>query len=101
MPRLLNVIMKDGSRHFTSLPQTRLWQEVRDHVPLLPGARVTAFICDNVTEAWIDFTWGGQSFTINDQMGEYWFFANDPACPDSLLKDVASHFAKLLKRWPV
>src|SRR5262245_26490165 len=77
--------MKDGSRHFTALPQTRLWQEVRDHVHLLPGARVTAFLYDNVTEASIDFAWRGQSFTIIDQIGGYRFIAS-PGMPQLHIK---------------
>jgi hypothetical protein len=41
----------DGSRHFAELPQSRLWNDVRDHVSKLPGATLTDFACDGVTEA--------------------------------------------------
>jgi len=93
---LLDIRMNDGSRHFAALPQTRLWYDVRDHVSSLAGAALTGFLCDKVTEAWIDFTYEGQSFTINDQLGEYWFFVNDPTCPADVLTEVATHFAHLL-----
>jgi hypothetical protein len=94
---LLDIRMKDRSRHFHVLPQTRLWYDVRDHVSSLAGAELIGFLCDNVTEAWIDFTYGKQYFTINDQFGEYWFFVNDPTCPANVLTEVATHFARLLK----
>jgi hypothetical protein len=96
MIALLDFRMKDGSRHFAELPQTRLWDDVRDHVSSLAGARLTGFVCDYVTQAWIDFTYCGQSFSINDQLGDYWFFVSDPTCPADLLTDVGAHFARLL-----
>ncbi len=88
--------MNDGSRHFTSLPQTVLWYEVRDHVSNLPGAVLTGFICDDITEAWIDFTYMDYKFSINDQFGDYWFFVDEPSCPDEILGKVLAHFRSLL-----
>jgi hypothetical protein len=96
MPRLLNFAMNDGSRHFASLPATASWYSVRDHAMTLPGATVTGFLCDEVTEAWIDFTYKGEAFTINDQFGEYWFCVTNPRCPESLLSEVAAHWERLL-----
>ena len=58
----------------------------------LESAQLTGFITDGVTETWIDFTFGGHRFTINDQMGNYWFFVEDPSCPDEVLMKVAKHF---------
>ncbi len=95
---LYDLIMPDGSRHFGDLPQTMLWYAVRDHVEQLPGATLTGFVTDDVTEAWIDFSYQGHAFSINDQLGDYWFFVNDPACPDSLLRDVLDHFAQVLNQ---
>jgi hypothetical protein len=93
---LLNIIMNDGSRHFGDLPQTILWHELRDRIDGLKGAKVTNFITDNITEAWIDFSYGGQQFSINDQFGEYWFFVEDPKCPDSILEAVLRYFELVL-----
>ena len=56
---------------------------------------MTKFLCDGVTEAWIDFAYEGHSFTINDQPGAYWFFVADPACPEALLRVVLDHFDQL------
>jgi hypothetical protein len=89
--KLLNIEMKDGSRHFGDLPQTVLWHQMRDHIGKLDGAKVTHFVTDNVTEAWIDFSYRGHRFSVNDQFGNYWFFVNDPTCPDEVLEAVLSH----------
>ena len=93
---LLDIRMHDGSRHFADLPQTEEWYGVRDHVAQLSGAVLTGFVTDHVTEAWIDFTYASHRFSINDQYGDYWFFVEDPACPDDVLRRVLSHFERLL-----
>jgi hypothetical protein len=93
---LLNVIMKDGSRHFGELPQTVLWYELRSRVEKLDGAVVTDFVTDNITEAWIDFSYRGYRFSVNDQFGDYLFFVNDPDCPDEILISILSHCKLLL-----
>ncbi len=96
MPEIFDFRMHDGSRNFTDLPMTCDWYDVRDHVRALPGAVLTRFITDNVTEAWIDFTYRGHQFSINDQYGDYWFFVEDPACPNEILVEIRVHWAKLL-----
>jgi hypothetical protein len=93
---LLNIIMHDGSRHFGDLPQTAHYNALRDHVAALSGAAVTGFLTDHVTEAWIDFTYRQQQFSINDQFGDYWFFVQDPACPDEITQAVLDYCAQLL-----
>jgi hypothetical protein len=93
---LINMSMCDGSRHFGDLPQTAMWSDVCEHVRKLPGADLTGFVSDFITEAWIDFTYKGHEFSINDQYGDYWFFVRDPACPDETLLDVLAHFRLLL-----
>ena len=98
MVQLIDHRMHDGSRHFVELPQSIVWYEVRDHVSRLKGAELTEFVCDGVTEAWIDFTYGSNQFSINDQFGDYWFFVADPNCPEGVLRVVAEHFRALLVR---
>ena len=93
---LLNFIANDGSRQFGELPQPVLWYEMRDHIENLVGAEITDFLTDHVTEAWIDFTYCGYRFTVNDQWGDYWFFVDDPSCPDEILKTILSHSKVLL-----
>lgn len=88
--------MGDGSRNFADLPQTKLWYDVRDHIGRLAGAKLQSFVTDAVTEAWMDFTYRSHHFSINDQNGDYWFFVQDPNCPDEILEEVVAHFRALL-----
>ena len=97
MRHITNLIMRDGSRCFVSLQPSAGWKVVRDHAARLEQAHVTSFITDSVTEAWIDFDYAGYKFSINDAPGEYWFFVNDPACPETILQFVANHFEALLE----
>jgi hypothetical protein len=99
---LLDVRMADGSRHFGDVPERYdvehpEWHRLADHVRWLAGAVPAAFVTDDVTEAWIDFELGGQRFSINNQMGAWWFFVQDPACPDELMERVLVHFGEFLE----
>lgn len=96
MEHLQDIRAHDGSRWFASLPASRDWYAVRDHTHLLSGARLTGFVCDDVTEAWIEFVFLGESFTINDQLGEYWFFASNASCGEQHLHAVKAHWVSLL-----
>ena len=89
--------MHDGSRHFASLPQSCAWYAIRDHVDKLDGALLTQFLGDGILEAWVDFAYCEHEFSINDPLAEYWFFVNDPDCPETILRRVVKHFAKLLR----
>ncbi len=101
MRNLFDLRMADGSRHFGDLPETTggrrgQWHDLREHVARLPGAALTGFLTDDVTEAFVDFTCRGAEFTLNNQHGMWWFFVADPATPDALLHEVLDHFAVLL-----
>lgn len=104
--RVIDMRMHDGSRHFGGLPETYdpdvpEWDVLREAVTKLAGAELTGFVTDHVTEAWIDFTFGGQKFSINNQHGEWWFFVQDPACSELLLHEVLDHFEARLDPVPV
>jgi hypothetical protein len=96
MEKLLSITMADGSRHFGDLPQTASWYELRDHIERFEGVQLTGFITDHITEAWIDFSYRGHCFSVNDQFGDYWFFVKDPSCPDEVLEAVLGHCKSLL-----
>jgi len=100
MLRIFDFRMHDGSRNFADLPVTKLWYDVRDHVRTLAGAQLTGFVCDDVTEAWIDFTYREHHFSINDQHGNYWFFVEDPGCDHAILEEVLHHWERLLLEHP-
>lgn len=93
---LFDMRMNDGSRHFADMPETVYFDTVADHAETLAGAEVTNFISDGVVEMWLDFTFRGHKFSINNQFGDYWFFVDDPECPEEILLEVCDHFRKLL-----
>ena len=94
---LLDLRAHDGSRQFAALPQSASWRELRRHLKALSGVELTGFLTDFVTEGWLDFTYRGHAFTVNDQYGEFWFFVDDPAAPEELLRRVAEHCNALLQ----
>ena len=96
MKALQDVRMNDGSRWFVALPESLSWKRLRDHIAALPGAAVTGFLTDGIVEVWIDFTLEGEHFTINNQLGEFWFFVSNPGADEALLNRVVEHAAQIL-----
>ncbi|MEW4564344.1 hypothetical protein AB1K70_17530 [Bremerella sp. JC770] len=94
--KLNNTIMHDGSRDFGALPECFPHEQLRDHIAQWPEAKVTSFVSDGVTEAWLHFEYRGHQFSANTQFGEWWFFVDDPLCPDEILLAVLSYCAKKL-----
>lgn len=90
--KLYNLIMKDGSRHFGDLPEIASFDKMYEHATALPEIVVTGFVTDQVTEMWLDLEFRGNRFSINNQMGEYWFFVEDPECPDEILLELLELF---------
>ena len=88
--------MHDGSPRFGELPQSVLWYDLRDYIEGLDGADLTEFVTDGITEAWIEFKYRGYQFSVNDQFGEYWFFVDDPHCPDDVLEEVLAYCGRVL-----
>lgn len=94
---LINSRLDDGSRHFALLPESAPSFRLLLHVFTLWGAYPTAFATDAVFESWLGFRYKGYAFSVNNQMQEWWFFVENPQCPEHILRDVARHFAKLLR----
>ena len=88
--------MHSGARQFAELPEDCSWDEFRRHIAHLPGAKVTGYVSDQVTEMWLDFSFRGHAFTVNNQFGDYWIFVRDPMCPDDILVAVVEHCEALL-----
>lgn len=93
---LLNFVMHDGSRQFSELAESCGWDDFRRHIESLPGATITNYLTDHVTEMWLDFTFLGHYFTVNNQQGNFCFFVRAPACPDDILTAVIEHCESLL-----
>jgi hypothetical protein len=87
--------MHDGSRRFSSLPESQSFRRVFFHTFKLFGAIPYCYLADPI-ECWIDFFYKGHWFTINNQFGEFWFFVKNPNCPDEILLRVQSHFSRLV-----
>lgn len=90
--------MADGSRHFADLPEVVFFDVFVEHAETLAGAEITDFVTDGVLEMWLHFKFRGHTFGVNNQFGDYWFFVDDPECPDEILLAVCDHFRKLLER---
>ena len=95
---LLDRKMNDGSRHFVDMPEVVFFDDFADHVELLEGAEITEFITDGVVEMWLDFEFRNHKFSVNNQFGDYWFFVQDPDCPEEILLEVVDHFRSLLEQ---
>lgn len=93
---LFDMRMNDGSRHFADMPEAIFFDEFADHAEKLEGAEITEFITDGVLEMWLHFEYRGHKFSVNNQFGDYWFFVENPNCPDEILLEVCDHFRKLL-----
>lgn len=94
--KLFDHRMKDGSRNFVDLPESVFFDELRKIAEKFESAIVTDFVTDWVTEVWLDFEYRGHKFSINNQYGEYWFFVENPNCPDEILLEVVKHFERFL-----
>ena len=93
--QLIDILAEDGSRHFGSLPEVYPWDYLRDVVKRLKGAVETNYVSDDAIEFWLDFTFSGYKFSINNQFGEFLFFVRDPRCPEPILLEVLEHFGKM------
>lgn len=97
--KLFDFRMKDNSRNFMDLPTDIIgWSDLYNYLGKLDGVKKTGFLTDNVTEVWMDFSFRGHNFSVNNQMGEYWFFAENPNCPEEILTEIAEHCDKLLEK---
>lgn len=90
--------MADGSRNFADLPETVSFDELRNHLAKFDGAKETEFLTDCVSEVWLDFEFRGENFYVNNQLGDYWFFVQNPNCSDEILLEVFEHFRKFLDK---
>jgi len=96
--KLLNFIMNDKSRKFAELPENCDWEVLRFHLEKLQKIQVTDYITDNITTVWIDFNYKNQRFSINNQYGEYWFFSQNPVCPEEILIEIVEYCEELLMK---
>lgn len=94
--KLLNSITNDQSRHFADLPESVDWEVLRERLEKFPGAAITDYVSDGVTEMWLDFSYKNQRFSVNNQFGEYWFFSQNPVCPEETLIEIIEYCEEFL-----
>ncbi len=90
--------LPDTARHFVDFPEVIFFDEVRNHIETLPKAEITEFEMDGVFEMWLEFTFQKNKFFINNRLGDYWFFVEDPKCDEEILLEIIDHFRKLLEK---
>ena len=86
--------MEDGSRLFAIIREPMSWADLRQHLEQMQGLEILQFVTDGVTEGWLDFRFFDHQFSVNDPMGELWFFVTDPTCASFVLSDLTFHLRK-------
>ena len=91
--------MTDGSRHFVDLPiEFAFFDELYEHTEKLPGVEIGEFLVDGIVSMWLEFTFRGHKFTVNNQFTDYWFFVEDAECPEEILLEIADHYRQLTEQ---
>jgi hypothetical protein len=92
---LMDIRMRDGSRHFLVLRETAGVEEIRARLEAIPGIR----ICDIVEGGFewrMTFQCMGWHFSINNPLGELRVFADNPDCPDDILRCLGARLSDAL-----
>jgi hypothetical protein len=92
--KLIDVRTEDGSRQFACVPKYGTWRTLHEQVGRLPGATVHNFVAEGVAGPWMEFSFRGHRFLVQERDGDWWLCVRDPQCPDTLLYQVASHLAE-------
>lgn len=93
MSKRVSQIMHGGSLHFAIFSDTIAPLSVPLKIIRLKGAFPTAYV-PGLDETWIDFRYRNHKFSIHRTLGDYWFFVENPDCPESILDRVSQHFSK-------
>lgn len=86
--------MEDGSRLFAIIRDPMSWADLKSHLKQMENLEILHFVSDGMVEGWLDFRYFGHQFSINDPMGEFWVFVDDPSCPSFILGELMTHFRK-------
>ena len=86
------------ARHFVDFPEVIFFDELADHLSELFGCEITEFEADGVFAVWVEFEYRDQKFFVDNAMGDYRFFVEDPQCEEDILMEIANHMRLLLER---
>jgi hypothetical protein len=89
--------VRENARHFVDFPEVIFFDDFADHIEDLFGAEITRFEVDGTLEMWLEFTFRGNRFFVNNKFGDYQFFVEDKNCPEIVLLEIAEHFRRLLE----
>lgn len=99
MDVVLNYTMLEGTLRFAELPKRASWDDLLDHLSMLPGLVIIESF-PAVSGGWTHFEYGGHHFSIRDDDRDYWLFVREAQAPETLLMDIAVHCATVLgTRW--
>ena len=86
--------MKDGSLLFLSLPESCSSDTLKTRLVSIPGVRVRD-ISQGGFQWRMSFQCLGWRFFVCNPFGEFWFFAEDAACPEEILCCLSGRISKL------
>src|SRR4051812_4079838 len=86
-----------GWRNFALRPENVSWMRLRRHLGEMPGAALVDLACDRMTEAALVFTYRNHRFGVDLHGGMFRFNAEDPNCPDDVLREVLAYADGLLR----
>lgn len=81
---LMNVVMRDGTRHFLTLRETARTEEIRVRLEATGAIRVCQ-LSQGGFQWRMRFQCLGWHFRVTNPYGELWFFVEDPGCPEDIL----------------
>ena len=90
--------LNDNARHFVDFPEVIFFDEMADHLALLPGSEITEFEADGVFAVWIEFEYRENNFFVDNIMGDYRFFVEDPKCEEDILLEIAGHLRSIIEK---
>ena len=85
---LLDFRMHDGSRQFYTMQKTIAWNDLISRLERLNRLVVKEFLPSLTLGSWLEFSFKGYNYCVNEQMGMYWFLVKDPTCPEEILVEV-------------
>ncbi len=88
------------ARHFLDFPELVFFDDLSDHIEELPGCEITEFEADGVFGIWIEFGFSGHKFFVDNAMGDFRFYVENPECDETILLEIADHLRRLIESGP-
>ncbi|MDH3494597.1 MAG: hypothetical protein OEM82_13660 [Acidobacteriota bacterium] len=88
----------EKARHFVDFPEVIFFDEMADHISQLFGCEITEFEADGVFAVWIEFEYRDNKFFVENKLGDYRFFVEDPKCEENILMEIAEHLRLILEK---